>query len=103
MHDHDTSLHSSKIHAVIGGVYYKKLLIHCLARHFLLRLLLQIAAKAVPYHADFTKLLGSDGTPEYDQAVLKDMSLLSESLEKLTTILKETYELYELDAPTKEL
>lgn len=68
-----------------------------------MRLLLQIAAKAVPYHADFMKLLGSDGTPEYDQAVLDDMSLLSKSLEKLTTILKETYELYELDAPTKEL
>lgn len=87
----------------MGEFIIKKLLIHCLAHHFLLWLLLQIAAKAVPYHANFMKLLGSDGTPEYDQAVLDDMSLLSKSLEKLTTILKETYELYELDAPTKEL
>ncbi|XP_003388130.1 PREDICTED: pleckstrin homology domain-containing family A member 8-like [Amphimedon queenslandica] len=86
--------------AAASVAYTKSLKQH---HNWLVRGIFNLAVKAVPYYADFLKLLGSDGTAEHNQAVLKDMSMFSKSVEKLTTILKQLYELYELDTPPKEL
>lgn len=46
-------------------------------------------------------MLGSDGSIEYDQAVIEDMTVFSECVGNLISKLKQLYDMYELDMPPK--
>ena len=59
---------------------------------------LQLAMKAVPYHKDFLKYLGSDGTAGGDDQVTEDMARFAESLGVLVNIINALYQEHNLDA-----
>lgn len=48
-------------------------------------------------------MLGSDGSVEYNEAVVKDMKLFSDALGGHISILRQLYLMYQLDTPPKEL
>ena len=54
--------------------------------------------KAVPYHKDFLKYLGSDGTAGGDDQVTQDMAQFSSSLGVLVTIINLLYQEHNLDS-----
>ena len=54
--------------------------------------------KAVPYHKDFLKYLGSDGTAGGDDQVTQDMAQFSSSLGVLVTIINLFYQEHNLDS-----
>ena len=57
----------------------------------------QLAMKAVPYHKDFLKYLGSDGTAGGDDQVTQDMAQFADSLGILVTIITLLYQEHNLD------
>ena len=58
---------------------------------------MQLAMKAVPYHVDFLKYLGSDGTAGGDDQVIQDMAQFADSLEVIVTIINLFYQQHNLD------
>ena len=58
----------------------------------------QLAMKAVPYHKDFLKYLGSDGTADGDDQVTQDMAQFADSLGVLVTIINVFYQEHNLDS-----
>ena len=55
--------------------------------------------KAVPYHKDFLKYLGSDGTVDGDEQVTQDMAQFADNLGVLVTIINLFYQEHNLDTP----
>ncbi len=53
--------------------------------------------KAVPYHRDFLRVLGSLGTDEGEQQVTADMAAFSASLREIVLILNTFYQKHGLD------
>ena len=58
---------------------------------------LQLAMKAVPYHKDFLKLLGSLMTDEGERQVTADMAVFAASLGEIVLILNQFYQEHNLD------
>lgn len=58
---------------------------------------MQLAMKAVPYHKDFLKYLGSDGSAGGDDQVIQDMAQFADSLEVIVTIINLFYQHHNLD------
>ena len=58
---------------------------------------MQLAMKAVPYHCDFLKLLGSLGTDEGERQVIADMAVFAASLGEIVHILNQFYQQHNLD------
>lgn len=58
---------------------------------------MQLAMKAVPYHKDFLKYLGSDGSAGGDDQVIQDMAQFADSLEVIVTIINLFYQQHNLD------
>lgn len=54
--------------------------------------------KAVPYHKDFLKYLGSNGTVDGDDQVTLDMAQFAESLGVLVNIINAFYQEHSLDS-----
>lgn len=70
------------------GFFFNNLISGCFSLTFFLKL----AVKAVPYHSDFFKLLGSDGSIPSNNAVIKDMKQFSQALYQIITVLNEFYQ-----------
>ena len=58
---------------------------------------MQLAMKAVPYHKDFLKYLGSDGTAGGDDQVIQDMAQFADNLEVIVTIINLFYQQHNLE------
>lgn len=58
---------------------------------------LQLAMRAVPYHKDFLKVLGSLGTDEGERQVTADMAVFAASLGEIVLILNQFYHRCNLD------
>ena len=59
----------------------------------------QLAMKAVPYHRDFLRVLGSLGTEEGERQVTADMAAFAASLGEIVLILNHFYQHHNLDPP----
>jgi len=53
--------------------------------------------KAVPYHQELLRLLGSLETAEGERQVLLDMAVFAASLKELVTILNDFYQQHQLE------
>ena len=53
--------------------------------------------KAVPYHKDFLRVLGSLGTDEGERQVTADMAVFAASLGEIVLILNQFYAVHKLD------
>lgn len=60
-------------------------------------IIVQLAMKAVPYHKDFLKVLGSLGTDEGERQVIADMAVFAASLGEIVLILNQFYSKHGLD------
>ena len=58
---------------------------------------MQLAMKAVPYHKDFLKYLGSNGTAGGDDQVIQDMAQFADSLGVIITLITLFYQQHNLD------
>jgi len=63
---------------------------------------LQLAMKAVPYHKDFLVTLGSNSSPEGNNAVIQDMASFAQSLGEIVNILNDFYHHHKLDSPAEQ-
>lgn len=64
---------------------------------WIVRGVFNLAMRAVPYHKDFLKVLGSLGTEEGERQVTADMAAFAASLGEIVLILNQFYHKYNLD------
>jgi hypothetical protein len=58
--------------------------------------------RAVPYHKDFLKVLGSLGTDEGERQVTADMAVFAASLGEIVHILNQFYHQHNLELPSQQ-